>query len=198
MPHPPAPVASRVAQAVGALPLPLLLVAAAAGGWASIRLAPAPGPVVAAGPGRAVAALSRAGARARVTEVLDGDTVRVAFDDRRGRAQVTIRYLGVDAPESVHPRKPVQCFGPAASRANHRWVAGRRVRLRFDRQSIDPYGRLLAAVVPDGWQRSVSERLVAEGYARVLTIAPNGSTAATLERLQRRARRRGSGLWSAC
>lgn len=177
----------------------LLLVAAAVGGWASARAGcGTPTALGHSAPSRAAALLAAPGARAAVERVLDGDTVVVRFDDdgRRGRADV--RYLGVDAPESVHPRRPVGCFGPAAAHANRAWVGGRRVRLRFDRERVDRYGRLLAAVIPDGWRRSVSERLVAEGYARVLTIAPNGATAARLRRLQRDARHARRGLWRAC
>lgn len=179
----------------------LLLVSATVGGWAAARsgctssVAPS---VPASSPARVAALLAAPGARATVERVVDGDTVVVRFDDGGRRRRADVRYLGVDAPESVHPRQPVGCFGPAAARVNRAWVAGRRVRLRFDRERIDHYGRLLAALTPEGWRRSVSERLVAEGYARVLTIAPNGATAARLQRLQQGARRARRGLWRAC
>jgi micrococcal nuclease len=133
-----------------------------------------------------------------VVRTIDGDTAVVAFRDARGRGTVTVRYLGVDTPESVHPDKPVECFGPQASHRNHAWATGRRVRLRFDVERIDPYGRLLAALVPDGRRRSLSERLVAEGLARVLAIAPNGADAPRLRRLEEQARTARRGLWGAC
>jgi micrococcal nuclease len=180
---------------------PLALVvafAAVVGGWASVRLVPVPGTPPRSGADRAVAALSSAGARARVVRTIDGDTAEVAFTDREGAARATVRYLGVDTPESVDPDEPVQCFGPEASHRNRAWATGRRVGLRFDRERVDPYGRLLAALVVDGQRRSLSERLVAGGYARVLTIPPNGSTAPRLRRLEERARRDGRGLWSVC
>ncbi len=183
--------------AAAAPPLPALLLAATVGGWLA-----APGPPRAAAPGgsasggsaAALAALARPGARARVTAVLDGDTVRV----RAAGTEATVRYLGADAPESVHPREPVGCFGPAAARRNRAWVLGRVVVLRFDRERVDRYGRLLAAVRPVGWRRTTSERLVAEGAARTLVIAPNGADAPRLRALEDRARAARRGLWGAC
>lgn len=182
-------------------PPPALVVAIAAvvGGWASVRLWPvAEGPPVPARAARALAALAAPGARARVVRTVDGDTALLAFRDGGGRGTVLVRYLGVDAPESVHPSKPVGCFGPEASRRNHAWATGRLVRLRFDRERVDPYGRLLAAVVPVGARRSLSLRLVSAGLARTLTIPPNGADAPALSRAQERAREAGRGLWRSC
>lgn len=147
---------------------------------------------------RAVRALDRRSARATVERIVDGDTVVVRFRDDAGEGRVTVRYLGVNTPEVARGGKPGQCFGPEATAANASWTAGRRVRLQFDREVVDRYGRVLAALRPDGWDRSVSERLVAEGYARVLTIRPNGALAPRLDRLAAEARRAGRGLWSAC
>lgn len=175
------------------------MVAAVVGGWSSVRLWPPGGggdrPASAA---RAVAALTAPGARARVVRTLDGDTAVVAFSDARGRATATVRYLGVDTPESVHPNRPVECLGPEASHRNAAWATGRVVRLRFDRERVDPYGRLLAALVPDGHRRSLSERLVAAGLGRVLVIPPNGADAGALRRAQSRARAARRGLWRVC
>lgn len=147
---------------------------------------------------RAVRALDRRGARATVERIVDGDTVVVRFRDDDGEARATVRYLGVNTPEVARGGKPGQCYGREATSANASWVADRRVRLEFDREVLDRYGRVLAALHPDGWDRSVSERLVAEGYARVLTIRPNGVLAPRLDRLASEARRAGRGLWSAC
>lgn len=147
---------------------------------------------------RAVRALDRRGAQATVERIVDGDTVVVRFRDDDGEGRATVRYLGVNTPEVARGSKPGQCYGREATAANTSWVADRRVRLQFDREVLDRYGRVLAALHPDGWDRSVSERLVAEGYARVLTIRPNGALAPRLERLASEARRAGRGLWSAC
>lgn len=131
----------------------------------------------------------------RVVRVVDGDTVRVRL--RSGTE--TVRYIGVDTPESVKPGAPVECFGRQASAFNRRLVAGRRVRLRFGPERRDRYGRLLAYVYlgPRG-RRSVNAALVAKGYGTVITIPPNTEHTARFGRLERRARRRELGIWRAC
>jgi micrococcal nuclease len=130
----------------------------------------------------------------RVVRVVDGDTVKVSI----GRRADTVRYIGMDTPETHKPGTPVQCFGRAASAFNARLVAGRRVRLRFDVERRDRYGRLLAYVyrLPDGL--FVNAELVRAGYARQLTIPPNVAHAALFARLVRAARRAQRGLWRAC
>jgi micrococcal nuclease len=132
--------------------------------------------------------------RAQVVRVVDGDTIRVRLDGRTER----VRYIGVDTPESVKPGTPVQCFAKRASAANAALVAGQTVRLVGDVEQRDRYGRLLAYVYrePDG--AFVNARLVRDGYARTLTIAPNVAHARELADLARAARRAHRGLWSAC
>jgi micrococcal nuclease len=132
--------------------------------------------------------------RAQVLRVVDGDTIRVRLDGRTER----VRYIGIDTPESVKPGTAVQCFAKRASAANAALVAGRSVRLVGDVERRDRYGRLLAYVYrePDG--AFVNARLVRDGYARPLTIAPNVAHARELADLARQARRARRGLWNAC
>jgi micrococcal nuclease len=130
--------------------------------------------------------------RVRVIRAVDGDTALVRRD---GRTEY-VRYIGVDTPETVKPDTPVQCFGPRASAFDHRLVDGRTVRLDFDREREDAYGRLLAYVHAGG--RFVNAALVRGGYARTLSIAPNTAHAALFARLAERAARRGRGLWGRC
>jgi micrococcal nuclease len=136
--------------------------------------------------------LSRSSVTARVVRVVDGDTISVRL---RGRAE-KVRYIGVDTPETVKADTRVQCYGKRASAFNRRLVDGRVVRLRFDRELRDRYGRLLAYVFVG--ERFVNADLIRRGYATTLTIAPNDSRAGFLARLERRAMRQGRGLWSSC
>ena len=79
---------------------------------------------------------------ALVTRVVDGDTGEVDF---RGRS-LTVRLIGIDTPESVAPGEPVQCYAVHASSYTTKRLEGERVRLQFDVERIDPYGRTLAYV----------------------------------------------------
>ena len=133
----------------------------------------------------------------RVTRVVDGDTVKIRLGNGRGTR--TVRYIGVDTPESVKPGEPVQCYAKQASDFNERLVAGRRVRLRVGRERTDRYGRLLAYVYLRGeGGRFVNAELVRRGYARTLEIPPNTDFADRFERLERRARDDDRGLWAVC
>ena len=130
--------------------------------------------------------------RARVVRVIDGDTIEVSI----GGEEDDVRYIGVDTPETVKPGTPVQCYGPQASAQNHRLVEGRTVRLVFDRERRDAYGRLLAYV--HAGPRFVNAALVRGGFARTLRFPPNTAHAGLFRRLQARAGEAGRGLWGAC
>jgi micrococcal nuclease len=130
--------------------------------------------------------------RARVLRVIDGDTIEVSIVGR----EEDVRYIGVDTPETVKPGTPVQCYGPQAKAENRRLVARKAVRLVFDRERRDVYGRLLAYV--HAGSRFVNAALVRRGYARTLTIPPNTGHAARLRRLELEAGQDGRGLWGSC
>ncbi len=138
----------------------------------------------------------RAAARysATVTHVVDGDTVDVAFaSGRRER----VRILGANTPETVDPRRPVECFGPQASAYTHRRLApGTRVTLELDVEKRDKYGRLLAYVYVGGAR--YDDELLRLGYAHLLIIPPNGVHASALVAAELDARRARRGLWAAC
>src|SRR3954467_6321127 len=89
----------------------------------------------------------------RVQRVVDGDTIVLAGGER-------VRYIGVDTPESVKPGTPVQCFAKAASHFNARLVEGKRVRLRYDAEHQDRYGRTLAYVYREADGLFVNAELV--------------------------------------
>ena len=130
---------------------------------------------------------------ATVVRAVDGDTIVVAL---RGGSEATVRILGADTPETVDPRKPVQCFGHEASAHTKARLTGRAVRLAFDVERHDRYGRLLAYVLVDG--RRYDDELLRLGYARLLVIAPNGRYARTMLAEELDARRARRGLWGRC
>ncbi|MGI8593696.1 MAG: thermonuclease family protein [Solirubrobacteraceae bacterium] len=130
----------------------------------------------------------------RITRVVDGDTVHVAVAGR----DETVRYIGVDTPETKKPGAAVECFGKAASAANARLVSGELVRLRFDAERRDRYGRLLAYLFRRRDGLFVNAALLRGGFATTLAIAPNLAQAGRFRTLERRARARGKGLWRAC
>ena len=146
------------------------------------------------GSGGPVAPSGARGEVGRVVKVVDGDTIHVQV----GSAREKVRYIGIDTPETKHPRKPVQCFGQRASQFNERLVAGERVRLVRDAEERDRYGRLLAYVFRDRDALFVNAELARLGYAQPLTIAPNVRYAERFAALAREAREQGRGLWSAC
>lgn len=124
-----------------------------------------------------------------VTEVIDGDTVRLA----NGK---TVRYIGVDTPETHHPRVKQECFGKEASSFNESLVMGKTVSLEKDVSDTDRYGRLLRYVWLDG--KMVNEMLVREGYAEASAFPPDVKHQELLKLSEREARENNRGLWSSC
>lgn len=158
---------------------PLLLAALVAAGWAWAHREGPPPP------------------EGTIARVVDGDTVIV----RAGSRTLDVRLLGIDTPETVDPHRPVGCFGPEASAYTKHLLTGRRVRLVYDRQLHDRYGRWLAYIYlqrPGRPDLFVNARLVSGGFARTLSIPPNTAHAADLAALERAAALAGRGLWSAC
>jgi micrococcal nuclease len=120
---------------------------------------------------------ARDGGRATVLAVIDGDTIVVDI----GGAHETLRLLGIDTPETVAPDRPVECFGPEASRRTRAVLPeGTAVRLERDVEARDRYDRLLAYVHREADDLFVNEHLVARGFASVLSIAPNRAYASRL------------------
>jgi micrococcal nuclease len=121
--------------------------------------------------------------------VVDGDTIEV-------EGGVRVRYIGIDTPETLHPSKPVECYGEEASARNNELVQGRVVQLEKDVSETDKYGRLLRYVYVDG--QMVNEVLVREGYAQVSTYPPDVKYADLLLAAQQEARDANRGLWGPC
>ena len=101
-----------------------------------------------------------------------------------------------DTPETHHPTKGVQCFGPAAARFTRQRLEGEQVRLEGDVEERDIYGRRLAYVYV-GDER-FNDVLLRKGYARLLVIAPNRAHGRTMLDAELAARHADRGLWRAC
>jgi micrococcal nuclease len=127
-----------------------------------------------------------------VVEVLDGDTIRVA----RGDDTDTVRLLGINTPETHHPTKPVECFGPEAAAYTEAHLRGRSVQLEADIEGRDRYDRRLAYVIVDGDR--FNDELVRRGYARLLVIEPNHAHARAMLQEELDAKRAGRGQWGEC
>lgn len=127
---------------------------------------------------------------APVTRVVDGDTIKVDLD---GRVE-TVRFVLIDTPETVHPSKPVEPFGPEASDFTKKMLEGQTVELELDAQERDRYGRLLAYI----WlgDQLFNETLLEKGLARVAVFPPNVKYVDEFRAVQKKAQREGVGIWS--
>ncbi|HEX2025373.1 MAG TPA: thermonuclease family protein [Actinomycetota bacterium] len=124
---------------------------------------------------------------------MDGDTFHVERDGR----DVTVRLIGIDAPEVGWYGGTPECHGNRAGRVAVELLEGRTVRLEHDADRLDRYGRTLAyAYLRDG--RMVNVLLIRRGLARVSIFHPNDRHEDRLRRAEEAARRAGAGLWSAC
>ncbi len=124
----------------------------------------------------------------RVSRVVDGDTIELE-DGRK------VRYIGINTPETVDPRRKVECFGKEASAFNANLVGGKIVRLEKDVSETDKYGRLLRFVyLEDG--TFVNEMLVREGYAYASAYTPDITRKEFFAEAEKSARENKRGLWS--
>jgi len=131
----------------------------------------------------------------RVAHVVDGDTAVVDF----GPVTETVRFIGINTPETVKPNAPVECFGPEASaRAKTLLPEGTEVRVERDAEPRDVYGRLLGYVYRAEDGLFVNLTLVAGGYAEPLSIEPNTAHRSEFVEAARTAEAAGVGLWAAC
>ncbi len=130
----------------------------------------------------------------RVAKFDDGDTIVV---DMNG-TQETVRFIGVDTPETHKPNTPVQCYGPEASAYTKQLIGKQKVRLQADSLDTnrDRYGRLLRYVyLPDN--TLVEQKLITEGYGFAYTYFPF-EKAAEFSAYEQQAKAGGKGLWGAC
>jgi micrococcal nuclease len=126
----------------------------------------------------------------RVERVVDGDTLLLAN-------QARVRLQGIDTPETKQPNHPVERFGPEAAEFTRQFVSrgNGNVRLQFDRERIDKYGRFLAYVWVE--DRMLNEELVRAGLATAETgFRYSDSMKRRFRRAEEEARAEGRGIWS--
>jgi len=124
----------------------------------------------------------------QVAYVYDGDTFKTVKGEK-------IRLLGINTPEVTHGSEPGQIMGDEATQALKRMITGKTVRLVFDKERRDVYGRTLAQV----WLRDgtwVNGDMVRLGLAHVYTFTPNLRWAERLLALERPARKQRLGIWN--
>lgn len=127
-------------------------------------------------------------ASGQVERVVDGDTLLLASGRR-------VRLLGVDTPETKHPTRPPEPWGDEASAFTRRLVEGRRVRLEYDVQIRDRYGRMLAWVWAD--DTLLNRALVEAGLSPAVLLSPlRPDYRRSLIEAEREARAAGRGIWS--
>ena len=124
-----------------------------------------------------------------VIRVIDGDTVELKNGER-------LRYNDIDTPETVHPSKPIECYGPQASSKNKELVEGEIIFVELGNPTKDRYGRLLGYVYID--DLFVNAELVRGGYAEVNSYGNPGSELSNLLEIEKNAKESMKGLWGAC
>jgi len=126
-----------------------------------------------------------------VTGVVDGDTIKITYEG----VEETVLLIGIDTPETVHPSKPVECFGEEASNKMKDLVEGKSVFIMFDNtQGLrDKYGRLLLYI----WTNDifVNKRMIEEGYAYEYTYSTPYLYQDEFKAAEKQAREGKIGLW---
>ena len=123
----------------------------------------------------------------RVKWVIDGDTVVLANGQK-------VRYIGINAPELAHDGHKAEPYGNAAKRFNASLVDRKSIRLGFDKERNDQYGRLLAYIfLKDG--TFVNAEILSNGYAYLLVHRPNIKHHSVMLQSQRAAMSAKKGIW---
>lgn len=126
--------------------------------------------------------------KVRVLRVIDGDTIELEGGQK-------VRYIGIDTPETVDPRRDPQCFGKEASLRNKELVENKEIYLEKDISETDRYGRLLRYIYLEENGISINEKLVKEGYAAASSYPPDIKYQEKLKAAEQEARNNQKGLW---
>ncbi|MBN1854656.1 MAG: thermonuclease family protein [Pirellulales bacterium] len=131
----------------------------------------------------------REGVEYEVERVVDGDTLLLTN-------HACIRLLGIDTPETKKKNHPVEPWGLEATEYTEHFIAevNHRIQLEFDKDRIDPFGRMLAYVYGDG--RFLNEELVRSGLARVPNYGFTSAMRRKLRKVEDEAKANCRGIWS--
>lgn len=129
------------------------------------------------------------GGLVKIVRVIDGDTIEIEGGEK-------VRYIGIDTPETVDPRKSAQCFGVEAFNKNRELVESKMARLEKDITNRDKYNRLLRYVwVGDTF---VNLELVKQGFAYSYSYPPDVKYQEEFIKAQQEAREAKRELWGSC
>ncbi|WP_158553371.1 thermonuclease family protein [Peribacillus saganii] len=130
------------------------------------------------------------GVPAKVVRVIDGDTIEVMMDGE----QKEIRMLLIDTPETKHPNKPVEKFGPEASQFATETLKNKTVGIQVGKEKTDKYGRVLAYV----WvgDKTYQEMVLEEGLAATAYLYNDLTMLDQFHAAQEKARSKKIGVWS--
>lgn len=151
----------------------------------------------------------------QVIKVVDGDTITIQKDIHDSNSKITLRLIGMNTPETVDPRKKVQCFGKEASRKAKEMLLGKMVRVEYDKtqSTKDKYGRELAYIyVPEQQTNTVDEGMytseakskeiffnkfmIESGYAFEYTYDKPYVYQTEFKEAEKYAKQKNLGLWS--
>ncbi len=128
--------------------------------------------------------------KAKVKKVVDGDTISVQMNG----SEETIRMLLIDTPETKHPNKPVQPYGPEASKFAKDKLSGQQIKLEIGTTKRDKYDRILAYVYVNG--EMYNKQVVQNGLARVAYVyPPNDKYVEELREAEQEAKENARGIW---
>lgn len=128
-----------------------------------------------------------------VVRVVDGDTLVIRKD---GKNQ-TVRLIGINSPESVDPRRPVECYGLEASNYAKQLLTDKKVTLEIDptQDTYDRYQRLLAYVYLEGGEH-LNLKMIQEGFAYEYTYNDSYKYQSVFRKAQEQAQKEQKGLWN--
>ena len=128
-----------------------------------------------------------------ITRVVDGDTVDIKKDEVTTR----VRLIGVNTPETVDPRKEVECFGLEASAYTKKEIDNAAVSIETDdsQSTYDRYGRMLAYIYDENGEM-LNRKLIANGYAYEYTYDAPYKYQKEFKSLQEFAKNEKRGLWA--